>query len=263
MAVPSFLNSSYRYLERASVTDVDTCITDFRSETVTNGSPQWTEPTANQFKSPPLPDGQYFIVVLSRISATRLGIKILDMLGNTVADRAIDIDAAGTTVRCFTGQCHAWIDSARATPECGGGALVDISPDGVGLQLYRTIAWGTRDTSGAVNNAACSYWYMWDNAASSNGQRVNTAIAGSSYYTHKTVAGSSIFQPLLITTNIFGSNTRWVGRPYQMLTCPDDLGYGAEIDVPIDAGVTGRFRVIARGAETNGHFLVAVRRTTP
>lgn len=260
MTVPAFLLSSYRYLETASVVNVATCITDFRSETVTNGSPVWTEPTANNFKSPPTSDGQFFTVVLSSILTTRLGVKILDMFGQTICDRAIDIDATGTTVRYFTGQCHAWIDSGRATAELGGGALIDLNPDTVGLQLYRTIGWGTRDTAGSLNASTVINWYMWDNATAQLLGRVNTQTSVSSY-AGRTLAGSYIFLPLLTTTNIYGANTRWVGRPFQMLLCSDDLVYGTEVDVPIDSGVTGKFRVVGRVGDSTGHYRCVVRRT--
>jgi hypothetical protein len=260
MTAPAFLNSSYRYLETPSVTDVATCISDFRSETVTNGSPAWTEPTANNFKSPPTSEGQFFTVVLNKMSTTRLGIKILDIFGQTICDRAIDIDAAGNTVRYFTGQCHAWIETARATPEVGGGALVDLNPDSVGFALYRTIGWGTRDTSGSVNTAVCSNWYMWDNAAAALTCRVNT-IAPTSYCPSRALSGAAVFCPVLVTTQVYGANSRWMGRVFQMLLCPDDLGFGAEADVPIDTGTTGTFKVIARVTEANGKWRVAVRRT--
>jgi hypothetical protein len=104
---------------------------------------------------------------------------------------------------------------------------------------------------------------MWDNATAQLAQRVNTLATQTSFFSGKTVGGASVFLPLLMTTNIYGtSNPRWIGRPFQILLVPSDLGYGAEVDVPIDAGVTGKFRVIARNAELYGNLMVAVRRTS-
>jgi hypothetical protein len=251
MSVPAFLNSSYRYFETTSIANVAACIADFRSEAVTNGNPAWTEPVANSFKSPPDPQGRFFTVVLSAISTTRLGIKIVDMFGVTISDRAIDIDAGGNNVQCFTGQFHAFINSARAgTPECGGGSLIDLSPEILTLPNYSVVGCGHRDTAGTAGNSSWHLWYMMANAAPAVISRAAGAwIPVASSRPTRTVSGAYIYEPIMIETTIFGaSNNRWIGRIFQSLHCDDNLAFGAEVQVPIDVGVVGTFKVVGRAA---------------
>ncbi|MBZ5499724.1 MAG: hypothetical protein LAP85_25265 [Acidobacteriia bacterium] len=250
MAVPAFMNSSFRYLETAAVANVATCITDFRTEVVTNGVPAWTEPVANNFKSPPDAQGRFFTVILSTISATRLGIKIVDMFGVTISDRAIDVDVGGTSVQYFTGQFHAFINSARATPECGGGALIDLSPETLTLPNYSTVGCGHRDTTGTVGNQNWYIWYMMSNAtATATGRASGSNLPVANTRATKTVSGAYVYDPIMIETSIFGAgNNRWIGRIFQCLRCDDGLAFGAEIQVPIDVGTVGTFKVVGRVA---------------
>ncbi len=251
MSIPAFLNSSYRYLEAPIVTDVAACIADFRNETVINGNPAWSEPVANSFKSPPDAQGRFFTLVLSALSATRLGIRIVDMFGVTISDRAIDIDAGGNNVQYLTGQFHAFINSARiGTPECGGGSLIDLSPETLTLPNYSVVGCGHRDTLGTAANTGWYNWYMMSNATpAASGRAAGSIIPVGSARPTRTVSGAYIYEPIMIETSIFGSgNNRWIGRLFQSLHCDDMLAYGAEVQVPIDIGSVGTFKVVGRAA---------------
>jgi hypothetical protein len=258
MAVPNFLNSSFRYFEKLAVADVATIISDFRDEVLNHNDPAWTEPSANNFKSPPAADGQFFTVVLTAVSTTRLGFKILDIAGSTICDLCIDIEATvGNAVQYYTGQFHAFINSARGTPECAGGGILDMEPETMSLALYRTFGGAHRNSAGTVTNNQSSYWYMWSDTAAAVAARSDVGNGQSGQNCNKTCAAVYVYSPVMIKTSIYGSgNDRWIGRIFQTLRCSDDLSFGSEVTVPIDTGATGVFKVVGRASSYGSRICV-------
>ena len=256
MAVPAFLASSFDYYEHLAVTDVNTIISDFRDRVLNHNTPAWTEPVSQTFQSPADAAGQFFQAVLSRVSATRLEIKIVDMYGTTISDRTFDIDAGGTAIQYYTGQYHAFINSARSTPECGGGCLVDTSPETVSIPLYRTAGFGHRDNTGTAGSNDWTWWFMMSNATPAN-MRAGVNSYAPNPRAQKAIDGTYIYSPLLLSTSLYGaSNMRIVGRPFQVLMCDDGLAFGAEVTVPIDVAATGVFKVIGRPASSQQKIAV-------
>lgn len=256
MSVPAFLASSFDYKETLAVTDVATIITDFRDRVLNHNTPAWTEPVSGTFQSPADASGQFFQVMLTRVIITTLGIKVVDMYGTTISDRQIFIDAGGTAVQYYTGQFHAFINSARGTQECGGGCLVDTSPETTNLPLYRTAGFGHRDNTGTANNNDWTYWWMMSNATPAI-MRAGVTNYGASPRNQKAIDGTYIYSPVLLSTNLYGaSNMRLVGRPFQVLTSDDGLAFGAEVTVPIDVAATGVFKVIGKAASQQQKVLV-------
>ena len=129
MSVPTFLSTSHRYLRTNGVTDVDTIITDVRSECVTNGSPAWTEPNTALFKSPIDASGRWFDVLLTRISATSLEMRVRDKNAVTVCTRRMYIDAGGTDIQYCTGEMHFAIVSLRSPAEFLIAGMIDMTPE--------------------------------------------------------------------------------------------------------------------------------------
>lgn len=158
MGVPAFLNSSFRYFMRSTVTDVQTIINDLYSELVTNGG--WTctqggvgqSPTA--FLSPTRADGVSFKIQLTRDSATRLSWVVTDQWGlqvNNQTNTKQDIDAGGTNIHYYTGEFHVGVNSSRATPEFFGCGVLDHDPEAI--DEPRATYWATtgpRQTSGTL-----------------------------------------------------------------------------------------------------------------
>lgn len=263
MTVPAFLASNFRYLETVGLQDVAACIADMRSELVTNGNPAWTEPVANTFRSPAGADGLFFSLTLARLSQTRLQVKVTDFYSYVISDRTIDIDAAGNAVRYFTGPGHAFVDSARTTPEFAGGAIVDTAPETVAIPQYRTVGCGHRDAAGAVNStwAQWNFWWMWDAGSSQVVGRLCAFDPASSTSRRpcQTLSGANIFYPAMVATRLQGGYARWVGRIPHTLLCGDWIGYGGEVQVPIDAGVNVTFKVVGKAAGVP-HAMLCVRK---
>jgi len=255
MSVPAFLASSFDYKETLAVTDVAAIITDFRDRVLNHNTPAWTEPVAGTFQSPADAKGQFFQVMLTRVSITALGIKIIDMYGTTIADRQIYIDAGGTAVQYYTGQFHAFINSARATQEFGGGCLIDTSPETASLPLYRTAGVGHRDNTGTAGSTDWTFWFMMSNATPA-AMRAGVMNYLGSVRCQKAIDGTYIYSPVLLSTNVYGANMRIVGRPFQVLTSDDGLAFGAEVTVPIDVAATGVFKVVGKAASQLQKILV-------
>src|SRR5512147_433054 len=97
MGVPAFLNSSYRYFCRVGVSDVQQIIDDFQTEVLANGPP-WTNPSAGLYKSPVDADGRWMDILLTKISASKLEMRLRDQLGQTICTRRINnTSGAGNT----------------------------------------------------------------------------------------------------------------------------------------------------------------------
>lgn len=241
--------SSFRYLSNNNVTDVNTIISDFRSETVTNGSPAWTEPTSQNFKSPVDTAGRFFTVILTRTAATRLEWKVTDQNGTTICDREIDITSSpATTVNYYTGQSHAWVESFVATPEIAVAGILDSSPLSVGSYAVCVYGNGYKNTGASVdgNFSTTGQLFMLDNGGSAQTNRlraIGVNIANSQVGLLDP-AGNSIYVPNEIATNI-GGTFRWNGRMFQTMLVDTSNAVGSLKTVIIGtAGELGTFRVI-------------------
>ncbi len=240
--------SSFRFLNNATITDVATIITDFRSETVTNGSPAWTEPTSNNFKSPPDSVGRFFTVILGRVSATRLQFKILDQNQITIIDRVIDISGT-TSVNYYTGQYHAWIESLVATAEIAWSGILDASPLTQGTYTNYVYGNSYRNSAGTIDGSGSQtgLMFMLDNGASTAQNRMR--VVGNNVNGNAPglidAGGNFMYHPCEVTANMSG-NIRWIGRAYQVWMVDSSIAVGSTKTIIIgNAGETGVFRVIS------------------
>lgn len=164
MGQPDFLNTTicpYAYQQSTGVTDVNTLISDLRTLLVTTLG--WTEPSTGLFKSPSNGGGQWYDILLTRISATNLELRVRDQIGHVIITRRIQIDASAT-VNYYCGKFYAFIDSLRATSEVFQSFLMESTPNNDGdypwvvfANAYRSAA----DTADA-NGSTAGQLYMWE-----------------------------------------------------------------------------------------------------
>lgn len=241
--------SSFRFLSTPNVTDVNTLISDFRSETVTNGSPAWTEPTSQNFKSPVDSAGRFFTVILTRTAATRLEWKVTDQNAVTICDREIDI-ASGTTVNYYTGQSHAWIESV-ATPEYAAAGILDSSPLSVGSYAICVYGSAFRTTAGGNDGSFDTTGKMFMIDSTYNRMRAMGVNFANQTMGGIDSAGNQLFIPCEFSCTVSG-NVRWHGKVFQAFLCDNSCGVGSVKTVVIGtAGEVGTFRIIGLGASEN------------
>jgi hypothetical protein len=252
--------SSFRFLQNPSITDVATIITDFRSETVTNGSPAWTEPTSQNFKSPVDANGRFFTVILTRTTATRLAFKVTDQSGVTVCDREIDI--SGTAIiNYYTGQFHAFVETVLGESAYGG--ILDASPLTQGSYTIYVYGTGTRNNAGTVDagNDTTGKIFMIDNGTSAVVQRTRALGVNAANTTVglTDLAGNMLYYPVEVMTNVAG-NIRWNGRMYQTFYTDALASVGSLKTISIGtAGETGVFKVLGGGMASVEFMRFAVR----
>lgn len=255
MTVPAFLASSFRYLELTGISDVASVITSFRSETVTNGSPVWTEPSAGVFRSPVDAAGRFMELTITRVDATTLQLVLKDQTAFTICTRRAYLEVANGKVRIFTGQFHAIIEFEQnaATWELLYAFILDQSPDAQGSNSYYVAGNGIR-SSGGTNDAqgeTATQLFMKEDAAAAQANRNlrwHSAALGVPY---ESAFGSDVFAPEHIWTRPNGSAAKIGGRLYQIYQGRTDHVKGTELEIPLDDVTVGVFRVLGLLENTN------------
>lgn len=242
MADPRFLDSSvfaFYYHQSTGVTDVTTVISDTRTGLVTNLG--WTEPTTALFKSPPDAGGKWFDVLLTRISATNLEMRVRDHRGATLITRRIQIDGAGTTINYFLNVQGLLIESNRATIEIAQAHLVDPPSDllhecdnRLVANAYRTSADGAEAAGIAAGN-----FFAFDAGAATN---VARALYASSYgvgniATSNDGASTLFYKHVIVMLNQNGFTVVGGVVPH-MVTCDSSIAFGTDKTVPRNQGGT-------------------------
>lgn len=256
---PAFATSFYAD-QSVGVTDVATILTKLTA-ILPAQTPAWVESPAGTFKSPVDATGRFFKIVVSRVSATRLQWKVLDQNGVTICDRAIDIDAGGTTINYWTGEAHAFIQSERATPEPAWAGMIDETPyaqNAIGVYVfgnaYRSSA-GTQD--GGFN--VTGLLFANDNGTPAVGSRIRLwSSYGNGTLTSVDGTGALDFFPFDISINLSGT-LRFIGRAFQSYICDSSIAIGTTKQVPIgSAGELGTFRVVSLGTTSSMRTMVRV-----
>jgi hypothetical protein len=280
MAVPYFLNTGFKYLELASVSDVQQIMDAFAAlvsmpDDPSTGWKRWYTNADNAA----IEVGEYrsretytpFQVKLVRSTQYRMSMRVRSVNnGVTIGTRGIQIPSANTaTVRIFVGDGHALIDcinwSYAAEFVWGGG--LDVRPDNPAMTQLNTI-WmgGSRDSGFNVDSYnTWEYTYINDRDASPSftARGGQYRAQGGSGLGYKHYSGAWVYRPreLWAMARADTSNQwHWFGRAYQMLIVPDmaNLPKGSRIQIPIDTGVLGEF-TIACGPATSCTWVVAVR----
>lgn len=259
MSIPTQFNTTFRYLRSAAITDVATIITDFRSETVTNGG--WTEPSGGLFKSPVDASGRFFDVLLTKIDATHLEWRVRDQSAVTICTRHIMIDASND-VEYFTGPNHAIVQSLRAgTAELAQAGMLDQSPEAQGSSSVYVYGNGYR-TTGDVQDGqgnTIGQLFMLDNGAAGSANRTKafaTDLSGANVALF-TGTATPIYSVVEVRTSP-AATTRWGGFLFQHVYCDSGQAFGSDLVVPIDDGVTATFRVLSLA--TSAFLRIAVRK---
>ena len=267
MSVPAYLNSSYRYLERKGVSDVQTIMDDFASEVLAN-SPVWTS-GGGRYTSPVDGAGRFFDVLFTRATQQKLEMTVRDQNAATIAVRRINCPSGNAwTVRIFTGQFHFVIDVevVSAAPEHLLGGILDLSPEAQNAHTHYVYAGGSRSSADAAGSADLTYAAMIDNIAAVLGQRCVTwgLRSGGGNGCLFTLGGSRIHRPRqMYCTPTGGAGFYYAGQVYQSLLVPKpNLGFYTELVIPIDPAnstVTGTFKVCGVTPGTYGYRSLAVR----
>lgn len=259
MSTPHFLNSSHRFFRRVGVTDVQTIIDDFVSETVTNGNPAWTDlgiVAGNRVLQSPNTDGRYMYMKFAALAASQLTLQVTEKTDfYTIGSRqARGSTTHGWDVRIFTGQFHAYIDiiSEPGSAESLHAGILDMWP-GSWHETYVYMN-GTRTFAGAIDSKDdLSYAYMKDQAAvCQNIKRVGVLTGGASTDTGIwTLGGVKTHYcrefwasgPGQVITSSYPGH--YAGRAYQTVLVDALALRGSEIIISVDTGVPVRFVTIA------------------
>jgi hypothetical protein len=267
MSIPAFLASSFFYFLRTAVVDVQTIIDDFQAQVLAN-VPAWTNPSTDVYVSPVDGFGRFMRLEFTRVDAQTLTIVIKDQNGITIATRMIVIPSANSSdIRIYTGQFHFAIDclTGTANPEFICGGILDLSPESQNTHSRYVWAIGPRGPSSYTN-------YYWENAAMLD--NITAAITQRLGVFYIPWGGDNPPIPMIDSMGFWesqsimmyvqrdGTSARYyAGRAYQMVFVSRLAGAdGTELILPIDAGVTGTFKIIFDVGHTDNYgFLIAVR----
>ena len=248
MAVPAFLNSSFRYFNRSGVSDVQTIMDDFAAEVAAN-SPAWTNPSAGLYQSPVDGDGRFFDVLLTRVTQYKLEWRVRDQLANTLCTRRINCPSANNwNVHIYTGQYHAVIDveMGSAAPEALAAGILDLSPESQTVHTHYCYGAGSRSNADSLSGNDWSSNFMIDNATAASAQRVPNSITSGNLGFTLTLSGYRMYIPYNMWVQPSGGgNYKYAGRAYQhLMGDKDQANMGTPLTIPLDTGTTGVFRPI-------------------
>jgi hypothetical protein len=248
MTVAAFLNSSHYYTSIADVDDVQDIIDALGTILKTTNDPAWTEPSARTFKSPVDADGRYYTVAVSRVDVDTLQLVVKNQSNTTIKTCRIDIDASGSPaveVKVYSGQYHLWIDSMRGNPENFRSGILDLSPQSQSAWSTVVYAQSHRDSSGNVTSQ-----YNQILSISGVADAGLLLVPSISYESGANVdpAGNLLYWPSFVNSS--NSSRTLLGRMYQVLLGTSSIAFGTEITVPIDIGVTAKFRAAGVPANT-------------
>jgi hypothetical protein len=266
MTQPDFLNTSicpYSYTQSAGITDVATVITDIRTALVTGLS--WTEPSAALFRSPSL-GGYWFDMLLTKISATSLEMRVRDSLGRTICTRRVTSDAT-TTWNYFCGKFYCFIECLRATPEIIQAYMPDPTPDTAGDFRNVVLATALRsnaDTSDGLGDAVGDAFQWVDTSALSAGTHwMSPPIdTGNISYTRITGSGALLCEDVqvgMMSPSWSTTVPRYAGRLWQAFYIDSSIAFATDKTLMVDDAASATFRVI--GLATLSNTRVALRKS--
>jgi hypothetical protein len=273
MTVPAHLDTSavpYEYHQHTGLVDVETggvgIITDTRLYLVTNKG--WTEPSTALFQSPADSLGRWIDVLLTRIVAGTLEIRMRDHKGHTIFTRRIHIDVAGTAVNYWSSKMFHRVEALRATPELFWCEMVETSPDDPGA--IGEIAIGSAFSStGDVNDnlgQPTLSGFMWetDNAAAAN--RNDRGTPATTQTTGTAVGlimgdGTLLYEDACVFNQATGTTNRVIGRLYHAMLGDSSVAFGTDKPGYVDDAVTATFR--CAGFTTSGATRLFYRKSDP
>jgi len=267
MAVPPFWNNDFYYVQVNSTADVAAVIAAIHTAVTAHG---WTDESGGgtgPWRTPARADGIFFRVGITRISATRLAYVMYDQAGLLVTagqiDYRQDIEAAGNLVDIFCGPLYLCVNSLRATNEPWFGCVLDQTPEPMYSPRAIYMHWdGPRTNAGTLTTYTWATIHTMRPCDSGYGQRTSMALlrSVSSAYQRRTLALTALFSPAEFIDS--GSTPAlFIGRIPQCIAIDSTgLSPGADVTVPIDAGVNATFRTIGIST-SNINQLLAFRKS--
>lgn len=250
MSIPFHLDSTqvpYNFLRTDGMTDVNTIISDFRAQVVTGLS--WTEPSTALFKTPIDAASRFLDVLLTRISATNLELRVRNQTGATIMTRRIQI-VSGGSVNYYCNTYGFIIESlVAAQSEVAQGHVLDLTPDGQGDHSLYVVAGAFRsaaDTNDNQGQHAGDLWAM-DNGAATYRARIKRCDIDLGFTVNLTsirdITGGFRLVDQMVDIN-FSTIVKWAGRVCHSLIGDISIPYGSIVRVNIDDATQAQFRVI-------------------
>lgn len=280
MAIPTYLDTAFRYFERIGVTDVQQIIDDVEDEVLASaglGSQEWspwTNPSANLYRSPVDAWNRHMDVLLTRISQQKMELRLRDQSLDTIMTRRINLSPTlSWTVRIYSGPYHLHIDVFQGgiLSEGFNCNIIDLSPDMQDCHPIYVCGNGTRDTSDVNNNSSYPdqlYMKNGTDAASMVARVANyQSQTNGSSIGYRTLSGARVFRTREVWTQQVGASGMFgywhhAGICYQQLLCPPQMCREQSRQyVPIDTGIMGVFRVVGGAARwtSSGFGALCVR----
>jgi hypothetical protein len=252
MAVPEFLSLTPYVRTLSGITDVETggvgFISSFRGAAVTDGD--WTEPSADLFKSPVDANGYFMDVLLTRISSTSLEIRLRDHLGRTIYTRRIHI--SGTVDgKVIASEKHFSILNTTGNEEAHG-AMMDFLPIPHNTNDNHVWGAGRRNSSGTDDNgwnqsAQATSFFRDDTTIQARARFAGNVggVNGVSHSPHLYVGEIPAVTPVGISGWNASSAIRGNGRPYGfVLVSAATFSVGSEPSLPVDESTQKTFRIL-------------------
>jgi hypothetical protein len=278
MAVPSYLNTGFRYFERVGVSDVQQIIDDVAAEVLASSglgdvawSP-WTNPGAGLYKSPVDAWSRFMDVLFTRVTQQKLEMRLRNQGAETIMTRRIILSSSYTwTVRIYSGPYHLLIDVYMGgAPSQGFSAgILDLSPDPQdchSLYVYGTGPYDTADFNDNTDNADSAFIKAGTSAAGhTNCVALYGVVGNGGGFGYRTLSGARVYRTREFWTQQIGATGmygyyHYAGMAYQQLFCPTALcKEGSKQYVPIDTGKLGVFRVIGAAPRPESNWAVCAR----
>lgn len=265
MAPPIFLSSSFAYFNRQGVSDAQAIIDDIDTRLLAH-NPAWTKPSAGLYKSPVDAANRFFDVLLTKINAQKLEMRVRDYNSVTLCTRRINAPATNLwDVHLLYGENHLeiWVNTGTTAPEFLSAGLLDCSPDAQNSHTHNVYGNGARTTLDAVYSyISIAYAAMVDNVTvNDNSQRTqgyNPASYGDQCLL--TMNGSRMYREAAYYALPTGdaANFRLAGRRYHTFVTDAGLAPFARVTVPIDFGVAATFMVSPQPLYMSSRFCMRI-----
>lgn len=241
----AYLNSTYFYAALSKVMDQQ-AVLDALGALLTGAG--WTDNTGNHYTSPVDPDGRFFHIELTRVSASTMNMLVKDQAGSNIGERRAMFNTAGwNIVQVFYGSHHFCLDYIAATgADFLLAGILDQTPESQVVHNRYVYMAGTRTNTGTVSNNTWIYASMLDNATVQYNSRCNTRAGGGLNAGYQTLGGQYLYWPVEHHVSSASLTLGFAGRRYQTIIVGTELcDCGSLTRLPIDAGKLGSFRGVA------------------
>lgn len=228
---------------------------------------RWTSLGGGEYKSPVDAAGFSMRLVLTRLSATRIGLLVKDHNGATPiagsSNGALNIDS-GVNVWVFSGPRHWAIatSSDSGNRRCAYASILDPSPEPLDAHTRRIAFHVPRSEAGTINdgvgdsveNIICQDYGGWGYLL-----RIVGPFIGGTSAEFRFPDGAYCSIGALVASHVSAANCAAAGYMNQFAIIDRGNADYTEVDVPVDTGVAGKFFVLPKLSRTYGPISLAVR----